>query len=117
VDSSKMVTAFCIPGGHPADAPTGSLLEGAGLPEGWALVRASCWPPSEEQGGAWIRDKSAPCRIVCCPGHQPQRLVEVVRCGTCGMLDRNLGLVFCLKDGAHLGEVLVTEEEAAAAGA
>lgn len=61
-----LVTPFCIPGGHPAQAPTGTLQEGATLPSGWQSIRAS----KDKQSGLWMSNPNSPAKILVCPEHE-----------------------------------------------
>lgn len=62
----QQVIPFCISGGHAYEVPTGTIQEGAGLPEGWAMTRASLID------GEWVRDDESPAKICHCEEHAPR---------------------------------------------
>jgi hypothetical protein len=67
------VTPFCIPGQHPyAGGPTGNLLEGAALPEGWVRIPATF----DNVRKKWFRNPGSTARIWSCPDHA--HLVETI---------------------------------------
>ena len=59
------VTAFCMPGSHVADAPTGTFSN-PGMPGGWELVRGRF-----DELGFYVRDPESPGASPACPDHIP----------------------------------------------
>lgn len=68
-----MVTPFCIIGGHAYSAPTGTVSEGASLPEDWYMTRARF----DRERQIWYEDPSSPAKICHCGEHQPDPPREV----------------------------------------
>lgn len=67
------VTPFCVVGGHAYHSPTGSLSEGAGLPEDWYITRASF----DRVKKVWYLNPDSPAGIIHCGEHpiDPKELI------------------------------------------
>jgi hypothetical protein len=60
-----MIAAFCMPGRHAAEIPSGESMDvRQTLPPGWRLVRANVTPSRE-----WFADPTSGASIICCPDH------------------------------------------------
>jgi len=69
-DPLSSLTMFCQPGSHVAAVPTGTVADGAALPEGWQMIRARF----NRDTGRWHADPGSPASIPVCPDHR--RILE-----------------------------------------